>query len=217
MSTEKHISDILPEIEARARRAWDAHSPFRHPLASTGEVRTCNPSETNGFPLRSIMALGNFKGAAAAIAKNLLPLMMKDGTLLIYGPTGRGKTVMATWFEQQRLIAGKKAGMFLDARDIFARMKQCWAKGEDSEAITKKWRETPYLVIDEMQSRSETAWENNELDHLVNKRYSAMLPTVMLANFATEKEAQESLGARIIDRVRETGHLVPCDWPSYRQ
>lgn len=206
------IGDLAAQIVAKAQRAYDAHAAFRdQPSPPPAAVKI-----TGGFPLRAIQALPSMRSPALSVAKRLLPQILGDATLLIYGKTGRGKTVMATWFEAQRLIAGRRPGLFLDARDLFARLQQCWVRKEDTEAVTRKWRNAPFLVLDEMQSRSENAWENTELDHLINKRYAALLPTVLIGNFADETAAQESLGPRIIDRIRETGHLVPCEWASYR-
>jgi DNA replication protein DnaC len=95
-------------------------------------------------------------------------------------------------------------------------MKQCWGKNEDSEAVLAAWKKTPFLVIDEAQTRAGTEWENNVLDELINARYAKMLPTVIIANITMET-AQKSLGPRIMDRANECGGIVNCDWESYRK
>lgn len=184
-------------------------------IAITGSAGNATKLCASGYPLRAVQALAAMTVPALAKAQEKLPQVLKDGMLLLIGPTGRGKTVMATWLADQRLSAGKSCGKFATAYQVFARMKQCWTKGEDSEAVLQSWKTTRFLVIDEMQIRCESAWENAVLDELINARYAAMRPTVMIGNIEPGKE-QAVLGARIIDRVRETGGIINCNWPSYR-
>lgn len=54
------------------------------------------------------------------------------------------------------------------------------------------------------------------LDEVINGRYEAGRPTIVISNLAI-KALEEYLGARAFDRLREGGgQLVVCDWESYR-
>lgn len=205
---------IQQEIEARVRSAQSRLAP-RPDTERDKAAGMAQKLTDNGYPLRAVRELAVMRGAALTKAQEKMPLMMEDGILLLIGPTGRGKTVMATWWGMQRVAAGKSCGKFATAYQIFARMKQCWTKGEDSEAVLKMWKESKFLIIDEIQTRGESVWENSVLDELINSRYAAMRPTVMIGNIEPGKE-QEMLGARIVDRARECGSVVNCNWPSYR-
>lgn len=202
---ESQIADMLRKVKV-------ADAPA--PLPSITPDHDAN-LRAAGYPPRALNAIRGMTGAAMVKAREVMPLMLKDGLLLLIGPTGRGKTVMATWWAAQRLDAGLTCGKFATAYQVFARMKQCWAKGEDSEAVLKMWKDCRFLVIDEMQTRGESAWENSVLDELINARYSAMRPTVLIGNIEPGQE-QAVLGARIIDRVREAGRIINCNWASYR-
>ncbi|RYD28551.1 MAG: ATP-binding protein [Verrucomicrobiaceae bacterium] len=155
-------------------------------------------------------------GPALAKAREILPLMLHDGILILLGSTGRGKTVMAAWWAWQRLLAGRSCGRFLTAYQLFARMKQCWTRGEDADAALRGWRTSSFLAIDELQTRAGSDWENAVLDELINARYAARLPTVLLGNLEPGDE-QEALGPRILDRARECGGVIHCGWGSYRE
>jgi DNA replication protein DnaC len=72
------------------------------------------------------------------------------------------------------------------------------------------------LVIDEVQERSESAWEDRLLTFLVNQRYNAMKDTILIANL-TKAEFAQSVGASIVSRLNETGGIIECAWPSFRQ
>ena len=53
------------------------------------------------------------------------------------------------------------------------------------------------------------------LTHIVNERYAANLDTIIVTNESLEA-AQRSLGQSIVDRIRESGAFVACNWPSFR-
>jgi DNA replication protein DnaC len=71
------------------------------------------------------------------------------------------------------------------------------------------------LAIDEIQVRGGKPFEDNLLTNLIDDRYSAMRPTLLMANLPHE-ELTETLGASIVDRVTENGAVIHCDWPSFR-
>lgn len=205
---------IQQELEAKVRAAQ-----ARLAAAPAAGVSTPSPLTAKltgaGFPARAVASLPRMTGPALEKAREHLPRAMVDGILLLIGPTGRGKTVMATWWGWRRLKAGKSCGRFVTVYQIYARMKQCWTKGEDADAALKAWKEAKFLVIDEVQTRTGSAWEDSVLDELVNARYAAMRPTVLIANVELDG-VQALMGARIVDRAREAGGVVNCNWPSYR-
>jgi DNA replication protein DnaC len=205
----------ITEIESKMKRAITAHIPHQQSqpldLLSYDPVNLVNA----GHGIRAIRALDRMHGPGLDCARSLLPAAMSDGLLILIGPTGRGKTVIAAWLAAQRLKARRGAGKFLTAIALLDRIKQCWTRKEDSEPIMSAWRKTPFLVVDEVQNRSEEKWDNHLFDDLINARYSNELPTVLIANL-TLTEAQKSLGPRIMDRANEAGGIVDCNWKSYR-
>ena len=203
------------EIAEKLRRAMVAHEKHQ-----TGPQERCSAPnrddlEKVGYPLRALLSLPKMTGPGRKAAEQLLPLVMADGLIILTGNPGTGKTVIATWLGHKRAECGKSAGKFLTAYELFGRMKQCWGKNEDAEAVLAVWKKTPFLVIDEAQTRAGTEWENNVLDELINARYAAMKPTILIANLTLET-AQKSLGPRIMDRANECGGVVDCSWASYR-
>lgn len=215
----KSIADLLPEttdeIERRLARAMEAHKPHQSASSPSAPINLTPELQAAGHGSRAIRALETMHGPGLDCAHSLLPAALSDGLLILIGPTGRGKTVIAAWLAAQRIAAGKGAGKFLTAIALLDRIKQCWTRKEDSEPIMAGWRKTPFLVIDEAQNRSEEKWDNHLFDDLINARYSNEMPTVLIANL-TLAEAQKSLGPRIMDRANECGGVVDCNWKSYR-
>ena len=72
------------------------------------------------------------------------------------------------------------------------------------------------LVLDEIQERGNTEWEDRVLTHLIDKRYGAMLPTILIANLKPN-ELKERLGPSIIDRMHEGGGLLEIAGQSHRK
>ena len=183
-----------------------------------------------GFPERAIRAAQNATGPGALKASQLIPHVTGDGDglLLLLGPTGRGKTVMATLLAMARQEQELWPGMFRTAFSMFSEIKSTYGGnkkrrspfGETTtvteEDLVSEWSFTAFLIIDEVQTRSGTTWEDGLFDEIVIARYGELLPTVLIANFTLE-EAQANLGPRIMDRARESGGIVNCNWESYRK
>ena len=72
------------------------------------------------------------------------------------------------------------------------------------------------LVLDEIQVRSDTEWENSVLTDLIDSRYAAVRSTLLIANLERSALAA-SLGDSVASRLEETGTIIPCDWPSFRR
>lgn len=168
----------------------------------------------NSFPARAKRDTASMTGPSLAKAKTLLPLL-KNGSgpvLILLGDRGTGKTVMATW------MAGMLGfGCYTKAFDLFADIKKTYAANAKTteDQVLRRYYQAGFLVIDEAQERKESEWENTILTNLIDKRYDALKPTVIIANLK-EEALNGCLGASILSRAQRTaGGLVVCDWPAY--
>jgi DNA replication protein DnaC len=82
--------------------------------------------------------------------------------------------------------------------------------------IIDRMTEPGLLVIDELQERGETAFEDRLLTHLIDARYGAKRPTILIANLSKD-ELGKSLGPSIVDRASENGRRIDFTWNSYRR
>lgn len=167
------------------------------------------------WPKRALLRLPTAHGPAIDKARALLPKAI-DGLLILTGDRGTGKTVMAAWLEQARQNAMQEAGIYTKAHDLFELIKRSWhpQSKETEHEVLMRFRKAAFLVIDEAQERSESDWENRTLVNIIDHRYDAMLPTVMIANLKAD-ELDTCLGPSILRRAKETGGLVECNWKSY--
>ena len=102
-------------------------------------------------------------------------------------------------------------GLFLEIRDTFR------ADSESSEMqVVKKYTDAGLLVIDEVQERGETDFENKKLTTIIDARYAYERPTILITNYSREKLAA-TLSPAVLDRIRENGCGLYFDWTSFRK
>jgi DNA replication protein DnaC len=201
---EKEKEPRKPELQV-ALDGWDQR------------WKTCNTSPTGDSWLTA------FDKAKRVIERGSI--------LILHGTRGAGKTRMAYesaistnlpkdktgHFDGIRTYRKTTAkyttamGFFLDVRATFTK------KANKTERdIVDSLTDPALLVIDEIQERSESAWENRLLTHVLDSRYSSMRPTIIIANL-TSAELAASLGPSIMDRIHEGGGHIEFTWPSYRR
>ena len=136
-------------------------------------------------------------------------------SVTITGPRGTGKTEIAVCVARV-FCEKRKRTAYLTAWDLFARFKRSYRDNGPPEAdIMEGLGRAPLLILDEIHERGETDWEDRTLVRLIDYRYGAKFPTILIANQKPE-ELAESLGASVSDRLREAGMVIEATWPSFR-
>jgi DNA replication protein DnaC len=72
------------------------------------------------------------------------------------------------------------------------------------------------LVIDAFEVRGDSQFENRMMDHIIDKRYDAMLATIVISNDKPEV-LSSALGQSIMDRIAQTGGMIEMDGESFRR
>lgn len=156
---------------------------------------------------------------------------VKDcGLVALIGDRGTGKTQMAANIAQaggwpcddgkwngHRNIRDHTA-LYVRAMDIFLDLRD--SNKKDSKTSEKevlgRLVEVGLLVIDEFQERGESEWENRVLTNLIDKRYAAEKPTLIIANY-DRQQLSNALSPSIKDRMHENGRSFLFTWGSYRR
>ena len=208
---------VLTRLQARRSSGFNQLPPAG---PSPGEIN--EKLAARGFPARHRRRLTeDLHGPGIEKAAELLPkILAGDCLLLLLGDRGPGKTQMATWWAAERLRAGKLAGWYRKTADLISEIKVTWNAGGKSigteDDVLKKYRTAAFLVLDEFHERGSSDWEARMLTNIIDHRYDNMLATVIIANMS-EKEVRAQISQSIVSRAEETGGMVVCDWPSYRQ
>jgi DNA replication protein DnaC len=82
--------------------------------------------------------------------------------------------------------------------------------------VIQEYCEAALLVIDEVQVRAETKFEDDKLTAIIDARYAADMPTILISNYTWEKLAS-TLSPAVIDRIEENGAKLLFNWESFRR
>jgi DNA replication protein DnaC len=144
------------------------------------------------------------------LAKRLVGLFTTKGLIGIVGPRGTGKSALSAGlvsaFYQRGLNAWRrKVGDLLDELQN--------APFAMKERIKHRYVNAHLLVLDEAQERDDTkVWGDSQLTLIVDARYEAMLPTVLISNQVPE-EFKRALGGSITRRLIEEEGIIEAKWP----
>lgn len=161
--------------------------------------------------------LGDVPAKYFAVATMLKGTFDSPGINALIGRRGPGKTFLACGLIRHFCRRGRSA-KYVTAMKIFRSIRETWGakRGGEKEAdFISELSSVGLLVIDEMQVRAESAWENNVLTDIIDSRYAYFRPTLLIGNLEPNALAA-NLGDSIASRLIETGKIIVCDWPSFR-
>lgn len=165
--------------------------------------------------------------------RKALEIAESGGIIVCYGRRGTGKTQIAVeiarnaklphsekpqnqWTFQSR--PEHRPALYVKAMEIFIDLKNSFQRpGAPSEKqVIEKLAAAAFLVIDEAHVRGETKYEDDKLTHIIDKRYDAMRPTMLITNLQ-RKEFAAQLSPSILSRIEESGGGIECNWESFRK
>jgi len=147
--------------------------------------------------------------------KSIKTRAQDGGIVALIGNRGHGKTRYAA--EVARDLFPTKA-QYTTAMELFLRLRNSFRKdsSESEIEIVSELSQCKLLVIDELQERGNTEWEDRILVHIIDKRYGSMIPTILIANLTAEK-LTENLGDSISSRMNEGGGIITITGKSHRE
>lgn len=143
--------------------------------------------------------------ACAGYAENFAQMLPRRGAsspgrngLLIMGPCGTGKTHLAFAIANHLLSQGTPV-IAMTAIELLGRIKRTYAKnagGVDEDDILRTYAAVPLLVIDDLGKERASEWTASTIYSIIDRRYNAMLPTIITTNYSE---------AELIDRLTPAG------------
>ena len=134
----------------------------------------------------------------------------------IVGTRGAGKTQIGASLIGYITLELDRTAAYRKAFDIFLRIREAMNDRNDSErAAVHEFVKRYFLVIDAYEVRSESSFENRSLDHIIDLRYDALRPTLIISN-DTPESFSKSVGLSIMDRIKETGGIIEMNFKSFR-
>jgi DNA replication protein DnaC len=241
--TPIQLNSFLSKLDAMIEalpdeREYNYAEEMPIPEPETPRQAICEPQRADhpliDFPERHRHA-GELRGDEwRAAYQRALEIAQSGGIVVAWGQRGTGKTQIAYEiathgvFHDPHFPPAYRDGfsmpikarpcVYVKAMDIFMRMKNGFSrKDQPSELdIVENLVQAAFLVIDEAHVRGETKYEDDKLTHIIDKRYDAMRPTMLITNL-TNKDFAAQLSPSILSRITEIGGGIECNWASYRK
>lgn len=170
------------------------------------------------LPARHAENAGRFSSPDEWVAKRSAAweIVQQGGIVALIGSRGTGKTQLAAELVVRACRDAKRA-QYAKAMDFFVELRTSFkADGEgDETSIMQRYIRPWLLVLDNVDRRGGSEWEDRMLTHLIDKRYDLGVATILIANLDLAAFA-DHVGADVIDRIRDGGGLIVADWPGFR-
>ncbi|MEL7451699.1 MAG: ATP-binding protein, partial [Pseudomonadota bacterium] len=160
-----------------------------------------------------------------AFAEKFEAVEREGASLVLCGSVGTGKTHLAAAIAKRVLIdagphaAPKDVVQFVTTINAVRRIHDTFRRDSEvteSQAIASLVKPR-LLILDEVGVQRGTENEKLLLFDILDGRYAAMKPTVIISNLEYS-ELVEYLGPRVLDRLEEgNGARLGFTWESYRQ
>ncbi|MEN5236138.1 MULTISPECIES: ATP-binding protein [Pseudomonas] len=138
-------------------------------------------------------------------------------SLLLTGNVGCGKTHLASAIVRT-VVADQCRALIIPASDVIslARASMVANSGYTDRDVVLHLGGLDLLVIDEVGCQKGSEYELALLHAIVDRRYQAVLPTVLISNLGVDG-LKAYIGDRALDRLRQNGGMaVGFTWSSMR-
>lgn len=153
-----------------------------------------------------------------------LQVPRKQKNLILYGPTGTGKT-MLSYCLMQTLHAHfwprfrRDVLRSITSADLQTQIKRSWddRTAVHESVLLETLSTCAVLLIDELGLDDNRAGDMERLGRLIDMRYQQQLPTIITTNLPTPEAVRDHIGHRSFDRLNQNCIWAECIWPSYRE
>jgi DNA replication protein DnaC len=152
----------------------------------------------------------------SALLDNLKANLGRGYLVALLGIRGAGKTQVAVEVIRENATM-RRESRYVKAMDLIVRFREAFRKDGPSEReVLEEFIRPDLLVIDAMEERGQTDFEDRMISHLIDRRYDGCLDTILISN-QTREAFGESIGKSAISRLIETGKVFECNWESFRK
>ncbi len=188
-------------------------------LVGAREEREVALVKESNLPARALMVLATLQPEPAQgwLAARDALRAKKSGTVLVIGPKGTGKTVLATDLALARIHDGLVRVHYTPLLKLMLRFEAARQDGsqETRHDVLTELAGVGLLIIDEMDKGFDTDAEKRTIFALLDERHNALRPTVLISHPPYVSFSQWA-GSELVDRINETGGRIKCNWPGMR-
>lgn len=183
------------------------------------------------FPERHVSKAGQLADQAGQpfdkTCDGILTKVLQGGLIALLGDRGTGKTqaaveVVGRFLSHWRPPAEDSNGWrphptrYFVAGDLFLDLRTAMQAGSERDTL-KAVKTVGLLVIDEVQERGQTEYEDRVLVNIIDARYGNYRPTILIGNLKPDEFVRQ-LGPSIASRMTEgASGVVMFTGPSHRR
>jgi DNA replication protein DnaC len=222
------VRRLYPECELRAEADDQSYRDFLATLmaeevAHRAQTRIERSVRKARFPFLRTIEDFDFTFQTSVrlqlLGSYLGPELVTEGrSLVLYGPSGTGKTHLAIAIAYRAIQNGYEA-LFTSAAEMIESLSVAARRGEMARTLAT-YTHPPVLVIDEVGYLAVGGDAANLMFQVVNERYLHRRPMLFTTNKALAAWGlvlhDPDLAEAILDRVLERGRLVELRGASYR-
>jgi len=204
-------SDV--SIQARAQRQAERSMNALMAAGITPRFAGCTFDSYRADTAKQCRALADCRSYAERFGENY----RVGRSLILTGNVGTGKTHLASAITRT-VVADGASALIIPASDIIAialaSMKP--GSGYTDRDVVLHLGGLNLLVVDEVGVQKGSEYELGLLHSIIDRRYQAILPTVLVSNLDAAGLAK-FIGERAVDRLRQNGgKAVGFTWSSMR-
>jgi len=141
----------------------------------------------------------------------------------LIGKRGTGKTRAAVAVIRQACRESVRDGettpapcMYRKTMDLFLDIRGTYKSESKTEReVLEVYINVPLLVLDEVQERGGSDFEDRMLNYVLDRRYDLRKDTLLISNL-TKSEFAANVGPSIVSRLTECGTVFEFDFASFR-
>lgn len=129
--------------------------------------------------------------------------------IYLHGPSGTGKTYLATCIGNMLLSAGVQV-LFVNVNTILSEIRYAYSQRGSELPIVRKYTDADFVILDDIgtekyNSRTEAmSFAQDKLFQIINGRYIRQKPTVFTSNYTLEQLVDErGMLVKTVDRIAE--------------